>query len=106
MTPSRDAEPRGVTRGHCPRRPRAGAMTWNYRVMRYPAPSPFHPYTHGAHEVYYDDDAHVRGWSEEPVSALAYAPNDLERRMREIQGAFQRPVLDYNDESHPANTDD
>jgi hypothetical protein len=62
-------------------------MTWNYRVMRYPAPSPFHPYTHGVH-------------------ALAYALNDLERRMREIQGAFQRPVLDYNDESHPANADD
>ena len=76
-------------------------MSWNYRVLRYaPADSKFAPYVYGIHEVYYDEQGAVKGWTEEPVAALGLDEDDLKWRLGEMLSAFDKTVLDYG--SNPA----
>jgi len=46
------------------------------------------------HEVYYDDDGKVKGWTEEPIRILAESLEDLKVTAERLVECFDNPVLD------------
>lgn len=44
--------------------------TWNYRVIA-TEDAEFGELTYAIHEVYYDDDGHINGWTKSPVPLVA-----------------------------------
>lgn len=71
-------------------------MSWNYRVMR-------HEYSNGVttahdleiHEVYYNDDGTVRGWTENGISPSGEDMAELNRDLDKMEEALGKPILDY-----------
>jgi hypothetical protein len=70
-------------------------MTWNYRIMQYREEHPEFGHPFGIHEVYYDDDDSVKGWTEDAIALVGHDLDDLEGRLRMMLEAFQKPVLEY-----------
>jgi hypothetical protein len=46
------------------------------------------------HEVYYDEDGKVNGWTEEPIRILAESLEDLKFTLERLVECFDKPVLD------------
>lgn len=71
-------------------------MSWNYRVMVHQMG--FQNIV-GIHEVYYDDDDKVTGWTENPVQAMSVMVDEnsdnLYWVMEEMAKALTKPHLDY-----------
>jgi hypothetical protein len=70
-------------------------MPWNYRIMHNRAVRPESGHPFGIHEVYYNDDGSVYGWTEDAISLVGHDLDDLEWRLRAMLEAFQEPVLEY-----------
>ena len=46
------------------------------------------------HEVYYDENGKVNGWTEEPIRILAESLADLKITVQRVLECFDKPVLD------------
>jgi hypothetical protein len=71
-------------------------MGWNYRVMKHIKGdgAPPHGETfYAIHEVYYNDDGTVRGWTEKKVSPCGETPKEFLGSLMLYQGAVIKPVL-------------
>lgn len=66
-------------------------MSWNYRVFK-------HVYKDEeyfqVHEVFYDDQGNIQGWSAEEVAALGSNPTELRSDLGMMLQALDRPILD------------
>ena len=67
-------------------------MSWNYRIMKYEDGSL------GIHEVFYDEEGDVQGWTENAVSVYGEDIHELESSYDLMMQAFSKPILEYNDE--------
>lgn len=70
-------------------------MAWNYRIMRHSGAAaandePFY----AVHEVHYDQDNRVNGWTEEPVGCSGETVAELSRDIAWYLTALIKPVLD------------
>lgn len=70
-------------------------MSWNYRIIRYPATevSPF-----AIHEVYYDAEGRATSWSETPIAPLGDNLLELRAEVEYMLEAFEKPVLTIVDD--------
>lgn len=66
--------------------------TWNYRLMRRSA---IGETTIAIHEVYYDEDDHIEGWTETPCHPIGNTVCGLMDEIVTMLEAFDKPVLDY-----------
>lgn len=67
-------------------------MTWNYRVLRVGDESGGCVYR--IHEVYYDEDGSIDGWTVDPVQPLGESLSELREDIRYFLGAFRKPALE------------
>lgn len=70
--------------------------TWNYRVMRHT-----HRYENDEeeinyyiHEVHYDDEGKVTGWTKDPAS-FADEDASFPKLIERLNAALSKPTLDY-----------
>ena len=80
-------------------------MSWNYRIVKYHAPTPAGP-THGLHEVYYDEEGVAWGMTEHAASFTGGCHDDdpevrgdgrqevLEALADALHNAVSRPVFE------------
>lgn len=73
-------------------------MSWNHRIIRH-----IEPRTHmddsiyyAIHEVYYDEDGKVNGWTEEPIRIMEESLEDLKVTLQRLTESFDNPVIDYD----------
>jgi hypothetical protein len=65
---------------------------WNYRVIRkYHKESDSNTYQ--IHEVYYDDEHKIEGWTQSPVGPMGESLAELRNDIQHFIKAFQKPVL-------------
>jgi len=65
---------------------------WNHRVIhRYHEETDSH--TYHIHEVYYDDNGFVEGWTESAMEPFGETPSELREDIRHFIKAFQKPIL-------------
>ena len=69
-----------------------GVMTWNYRVICKADPNgPGELF--GIHEVYYDSNGRIEGWTEEPCDPFGESLDELHAEMEMMMAALAKPVL-------------
>ncbi len=62
--------------------------SWNYRIIR-------HPDYVALHEVYYDEDGRVSGWTEDPAQFVGDSPRDLINTLeRALKNASEQSALE------------
>lgn len=62
--------------------------SWNYRIIR-------HPDHVALHEVHYDKDGRVEGWTEDPVRFVGDSPRDLINTLeRALKSAREQSALE------------
>ena len=66
---------------------------WNYRAIR-KSHEESDTDTYQIHEVYYDKDGNIEGWTESPVKPLGETPDELREDIRFFIKAFQKPILE------------
>jgi hypothetical protein len=65
---------------------------WNYRIIRkYHEESDSSTYQ--IHEVYYNDDDIIEGWTQSPVEPIGESLAELRNDIQYFLKAFQKPVL-------------
>ena len=67
-------------------------MTWNYRVIRHKEPDG--EYYYQVHEVYYDNQGEINGWSTNASIVYGDSYQDLRHDMLMHRKAFDKPVLE------------
>ncbi len=70
-------------------------MSWNHRIMRRVGKDG-EPY-YGIHEVYYDKNDKVEGYTENAVAPFGETEEELRRDVRRMEEAFRLPALDYDE---------
>jgi len=65
---------------------------WNHRVLWVADESGGGAYR--VHEVYYDDDGRIEGWTAGPVEPLGESLSELREEIRYFLTALRRPVLE------------
>jgi len=60
-------------------------MSWNYRVMK--KRNEDGASTYGVHEVYYNDDGSIRGYTENSVTPNSESAEDLAKTMKLIKSS-------------------
>lgn len=73
-------------------------MSWNHRIIRH-----IEQRTHmddgiyyAIHEVYYDEDGKVNGWTEEPIRIMEESLDDLKVTLQRLIESLDKPVIDYD----------
>jgi hypothetical protein len=61
-------------------------MTWNYRVIRTDE-------AFAIHEVFYDSNGEINGWSADPIAPMGETQDELMKDLELIQRALTLPVL-------------
>jgi len=69
---------------------------WNHRVLWIPDESGGGVYR--VHEVYYDDDGRIEGWTAGPVEPLGESLSELREEIRYFLTALRSPVLEEVEE--------
>jgi hypothetical protein len=72
-------------------------MSWNYRIIRRKFVSDIVPdgeYSHGIHEVYYDEAKQPYTWSTNPIAPRGETLEDIKGDINLMQKAFNLPVLE------------
>lgn len=64
-------------------------MSWNYRIMSH------NKEYYAVHEVYYDSDNKVNGYTSMPINVIADTPEELKSVYKMIGEAFKKPILEY-----------
>jgi hypothetical protein len=67
-------------------------MSWNYRVMRKTVDGET---SWGVHEVFYDDDGRVTGWTPEPVAVAGDSLEEIQQQLARMAEAAERPPLEF-----------
>jgi len=62
--------------------------SFNYRVMR-------HGDEFAIHEVFYDENGNVNGWSLDPLSVFSQSVEDLRHELGLYLLALDKPVIDF-----------
>lgn len=71
-------------------------MTWNYRVLRKQyVESGITQYS--IHEVYYDEDGEIKGWTADPVEPHGETLVELKEDLTCFIKALEKPVLVENE---------
>jgi hypothetical protein len=65
---------------------------WNYRVIRKDQ-AESDSSTYQIHEVYYNDDDIIEGWTQSPVEPMGESLAELRNDIQYFLKAFQKPVL-------------
>lgn len=66
--------------------------SFNYRVMRHTRPNGDE---FAIHEVFYDDNGQVNGWTENALSVFCLSLEDLKLELDRYNLAIEKPVLDF-----------
>lgn len=70
---------------------------WNYRVLevsKYNETMDMTYTTYAIHEVYYDDDGNIEGWTMDYMSLNNYeSVDDMKGSMTLMMKAFEKPIL-------------
>ena len=72
-------------------------MTWNYRVLKHPVEKREDgslTYLYSIHEVYYNENGQVVGYTAFSVGLKAYSVRELQEDWEAVKEAFTLPVLD------------
>ena len=65
---------------------------WNHRVIhKYHEKKDSHTYQ--IHEVYYDDNDKIEGWTESAMEPFGETPSELREDIKHFIKAFQKPIL-------------
>jgi hypothetical protein len=69
---------------------------WNHRIIRHieKTTNMDDSIYYAIHEVYYDENGKVQGWTEEPIRILAESLEDLKVTAERLVECFDNPVLD------------
>ena len=71
---------------------------WNYRIIRkYHKESDVS--TYHIHEVYYDDENMIEGWTQSPVEPMGESLEELRNDIVHFLKAFEKPVLTESNEN-------
>ena len=67
---------------------------WNYRVIKtQPKGRPLYEATCSIHEVYYDDDGKIYGWTADPTDVYGESLHELKEGLEWMLEALEKPVL-------------
>ena len=66
---------------------------WNHRVIR-KHHSETDTVTYQVHEVYYQENGAIEGWTENPVAPTGETAEELREDIRYFLRAFRRPILE------------
>lgn len=69
-------------------------MSWNYRIFKKKLAG--HD-VYEMHEVYYNSDGSIKGWTENSIIPTGETPEELKQDFSRQLLAFESPVLDYDD---------
>jgi hypothetical protein len=65
---------------------------WNHRVVnKYHEENDTH--TYHIHEVYYNENGSIEGWTESAMEPFGETPSELREDIRHFIKAFQKPIL-------------
>lgn len=64
-------------------------MYWNHRIIEHNEVE----FYEAIHEVYYNEDGSIQGWTENPVSIMKYEEDSWEKIVEWIKVALSKPVL-------------
>lgn len=68
--------------------------TWNFRVLRRPAPDADSGGAYHIHDVYYDDSGKIMMWGEHPEELIGESADDLRALLVAMLEALDLPVLE------------
>ena len=72
-----------------------GHHTWNHRVMR--RVTKYGTY-YGVHEVYYDSEGKVDGYTMHPVNIAGESVEEIKEYLEMILNCLDKEILDYEEE--------
>ncbi len=78
---------------------------WNYRVIKEEFPE-HNEDSYQIHEVYYDDDGKIEGWTQSPVAPCGYTFEELREDIRYQLIAFRKPILKMNEAGNKLRPDE
>lgn len=67
-------------------------MYWNHRIIEHNEVE----FYEAIHEVYYNEDGSIQGWTENPVSIMKYEEDSWEKIVEWIKVALSKPMLIVN----------
>lgn len=67
-------------------------MYWNHRIIEHNEVE----FYEAIHEVYYNEDGSIQGWTENPVSIMKYEEDSWEKIVERIKASLSKPVLIVN----------
>ena len=67
---------------------------WNYRLMK--RENDKGEVFYGVHEVYYDENGDIEGWSEESVTPVGESKDELKKTLTDLVKALDEEILDYD----------
>ncbi|HYT44747.1 MAG TPA: hypothetical protein VEP90_20635 [Methylomirabilota bacterium] len=70
---------------------------WDHRVLRKNTGDPNEPEAYQIHEVYYNDNGEVRGWTEDPVQPYGETFEELRSECEMFLSATLKSVLDLKE---------
>ncbi len=65
---------------------------WNYRIIKKEILESEEK-AYQIHEVYYDEQGNIEGWTESPISPFGATPEELREDIRYQLNAFRKPIL-------------
>lgn len=68
-------------------------MSWNYRIFKKKLAGQD---VYEMHEVYYDSDGSIRGWTENSITPTGETPEELKQDFSRQLLAFELPILDVD----------
>lgn len=68
-------------------------MSWNYRVIHEISPKPISEDYYNIHEVYYDENDKITGWTVDAVGPCGETLEELRFMLNLYAGALGKPTL-------------
>ena len=65
---------------------------WNYRIIKKKIPE-HNENSYQIHEVHYEDDGSICGWTKNPISPYGTSQGELREDIRYQLSAFRKPIL-------------
>lgn len=64
-------------------------MNWNYRIIKHQQPAFF-----AVHEVFYDDNGKVAGWTADPIDITGETKTELLTSLKQITSDIKQSILE------------
>lgn len=68
-------------------------MNWNYRIFKKKLAGQD---VYEIHEVYYNSDGSIKGWTENPIIPTGETPEELKQDFSRQLLAFESSILEYD----------